>query len=62
MNISQSLQNTKMRTLDYYELSDDLLDMRYGPEKWSVRFILHHLADAETVLFDRIRRLLSELR
>jgi len=62
MNISQSLQNTKMRTLDYYELSDDLLDMRYGPEKWSVRFILHHLADAETVLFDRIRRLLSEPR
>src|SRR5207253_1934875 len=32
------------------------------PDKWSVRFILHHLADAETVLFDRIRRVLSEPR
>jgi hypothetical protein len=27
-----------------------------------VRFILHHLADAETVLFDRVRRVLSERR
>jgi hypothetical protein len=27
-----------------------------------VRFILHHLADAETVLYDRIRRTISEPR
>ena len=27
-----------------------------------VSFILHHLADAETVLFDRIRRIISEPR
>ncbi len=36
--------------------------MRYGPGKWSVREILHHLSDAETVLFDRIRRVISEPR
>jgi hypothetical protein len=34
----------------------------YAPDKWSVKFILHHLSDSETVLFDRIRRVLSEPR
>jgi hypothetical protein len=62
MNICQRLQDTKTRTLAQYSLADDRLDMRYGPEKWSIRFILHHLADAETVLFERIRRVLSERR
>lgn len=27
-----------------------------------MRFILHHLADSETVLYERIRRILSEPR
>ncbi len=27
-----------------------------------MRYILHHLSDSETVFFDRIRRVLSELR
>jgi hypothetical protein len=27
-----------------------------------VRYLLHHLADAETVLYDRIRRVISEPR
>ena len=62
MTIHQRLQDTKTRTLAHYRLADDLLDLRDGPDKWSVRFILHHLADAETVLFDRIRRVLSERR
>ena len=59
MTIHQRLQDTKTRTLAHYSLADDQLDLRYGPDKWSVRFILHHLADAETVLFDRVRRVLS---
>jgi hypothetical protein len=62
MSICQQLQDTKTRTLAHYSLAADQLDLRYGPDKWSVRFILHHLADAETVLFDRIRRVLSERR
>jgi hypothetical protein len=60
MNICQRLQDTKTRTLAYYRLTDHQLEWRSGPDKWSIRFILHHLADAETVLFERIRRLLSE--
>ena len=43
-------------------MNDAELDRSYAPGKWSVRFILHHLADSETVLFDRIRRVLSERR
>ena len=45
-----------------FALGDDDLERTYAPGKWSVRFILLHLADAETVLFDRIRRVLSEPR
>jgi hypothetical protein len=56
------LQETQEQTLRYFMLSDDDLARTYAPGKWPVRFILHHLADAETVFFDRIRRVLSESR
>ena len=56
------LEQTKIETLNYFDLSDDLLNRSYAPEKWSVRFLLHHLADAETVLCDRIKRIISEPR
>jgi hypothetical protein len=62
MEIITRLEATRNRTLSYFDLSDEQLDRTYGPGKWSVRFLLHHLADAETVLFDRIRRVLSEPR
>jgi DinB superfamily len=62
MNIISELEATKMRTLAYFGSSDAQLARTYGPGKWSVRFILHHLADAETVLYDRIRRTISEPR
>src|SRR5208283_4926054 len=62
MDIVTRLEAARNRTLSYFDLSDEQLDRNYGSGKWSVRFILHHLADAETVLFDRIRRVLSEPR
>jgi len=60
MNIVPRLEATKNQTLRYFDLGNEQLDRSYGSGKWSVRFILHHLADSETVLFDRIRRILSE--
>ena len=60
MEIIEKLQATKVATLRYYELEDVHLVKSYGPGKWSVRYILHHLADAETVLYDRVRRVISE--
>ena len=62
MQIIQRLETTRDQTLGLFQLGEPELARRYAPDKWPVRFILHHLADAETVLFDRIRRIISEGR
>jgi hypothetical protein len=62
MDIVTRLEAARERTLKGFDLSDEQLARTYGPGKWPVRFILHHLADSETVLFDRIRRVISEPR
>ena len=62
MQIIDDLEKTRADTLRYYTLSEQDLARAYAPGKWSVRFLLHHLSDSETVLFDRIRRILSEPR
>src|SRR5260370_26592927 len=62
MDIVTRLETARDRTLKHFALSGEQLARSYGPGKWPVRFILHHLADAETVLFDRIRRIISEPR
>jgi DinB family protein len=60
MEIVTRLEAARIRTLKFYDLSEEQLDRTYAAGKWPVRFILHHLADAETVLYDRIRRVISE--
>lgn len=62
MDIISKLESTRDRTLQYFDLGDDDLARTYGPGKWSVRFVLLHIADSETVLSERIRRTLSEPR
>ena len=62
MDIIAKLESTRDQTLRYFDLSDEQLARSYAPGKWSVRFLLHHLADAEAVLSERIRRTLSEPR
>jgi hypothetical protein len=59
MDIVPRLEAARNQTLGYFDVSDGQLYRTYGSGKWSVRFIVHHLADAGTVLFDRIRRVLS---
>jgi hypothetical protein len=54
------LEATRDATLEYFALGERELALSYGPGKWSVRYLLHHLADAECVLNERIRRVLSE--
>jgi hypothetical protein len=56
------LEAARDETLSYYALTEADLAKTYGPGKWSVRYLLHHLADSETVLYDRICRLISEPR
>lgn len=60
MEIIEQLERTKAETLKYFDLADEDLQKNYGSGKWSVRYVLHHLADAETILFYRIRRVISE--
>jgi hypothetical protein len=62
MQLITQLEQTRDQTLSYFALGEDDLARTYAPGKWPVRFILLHLADSETVLFDRIRRVLSEPR
>jgi hypothetical protein len=58
----KELERTRDETLRYFASGTDDLARTYGPGKWSVRYLLHHLTDSETVFFDRIRRVLSEPR
>ena len=62
MGILEELDRTRDETLRHFELNDRDLEATYAPGKWSVRFLLHHLADSETVLAERIRRVISEGR
>ena len=62
MQLIRDLEATRDETLKYFNLSEKDLARTYAPGKWSIRFILHHLADSETVFNDRIRRVLSEPR
>ena len=60
MKIIERLETTKAATLKFFDLGNDDIDKSYGSGNWTVRYILHHLTDAETVLYDRIRRVISE--
>lgn len=56
MKITYELKATRERTLAYFDLPEEHLDKTYAAGKWTVRQLLHHLTDAETVLYERIRR------
>lgn len=60
MDIVRRLEASRDETLGYFALADKELDRAYGPGKWTVRILLHHIADTESVEFYRIRRILSE--
>jgi hypothetical protein len=60
--LSSSSNAREKRHCSYFDLAHEQLERTHAPGKWTVRFILHHLADAETVFNDRIRRVISEPR
>src|SRR5688572_10604304 len=62
MELLRDLERTRDETLGYFSLGDDELTRSYGTGKWSIRYLLHHLADSEVVLYDRIARIISEPR
>ena len=60
MGIIDQLEKVKTETLKYFDLPEKDLQKTYGPDKWSIRYLLHHLSDSETVLLYRLRRVISE--
>ena len=62
MQLIPELERTRDETVRYYGLGDADLTRTYGPGKWSVRYILHHLAHSETTFIERVQRTLSEPR
>jgi DinB superfamily len=62
MSLIQELERTRDETLRCFSLDHRDLARTYAPGKWSVRYILHHLSDSESVFLDRVHRVLSEPR
>jgi hypothetical protein len=60
MDLLLQLTETKIRTEACFDLSESDLRKTYAPGKWTVRQILVHLADAESVLHERIKRVIAE--
>lgn len=60
MSIIIQLSETKKQTELFFDLPLTELEKTYCTGKWSVRKILTHLADAEGVLQERIKRIISE--
>ena len=46
--------------LPYFAVSPEVAARTYAPGKWTLRQVLIHIADAETVNLDRLRRLAAE--
>jgi uncharacterized damage-inducible protein DinB len=62
MSIVDELERLGRETDACFELPESQLALRYGPDKWTVREVLHHLADTEVVYAWRTRQILSEDR
>jgi hypothetical protein len=60
MGIIESLESTKSKALQFFDLPESALVKSYGEGKWNVKEILCHIADSETVLYDRVRRIIAE--
>ena len=56
----KDLERSREEVLRHFSLGETELARTRAPGKWNVRFLLHHLADAELALAERLRRIISE--
>jgi hypothetical protein len=56
----EQMYSTLHETVALFDQPDAVLNRSYGPSKWTLRELLVHLSDTETVLLDRLRRIASE--
>lgn len=60
MDLLAELEKTRGELDAYYQLPSHDLSKTYLEGKWTVREILVHMADAEAVLQERIKRIIAE--
>jgi uncharacterized damage-inducible protein DinB len=60
MEYIKSLIDTQNETLKYFDLTESELSKSYGVGKWTIKQLLVHLADADSVLLNRIQRIIAE--
>ena len=60
MDIVTLLTDTRLETAGFFDLPPQSLLKTYGEGKWSIQQILVHLADAESILHERIKRVIAE--
>ena len=60
MDIVELLTATKIETEKYFNLPANELLKTYATGKWNIKKILVHLADAESILHERIKRVIAE--
>jgi len=54
------LRSNLQEVAGYFDRSETEQSRAYAPGKWTMRELLVHLADTETVLLDRLRRLAAD--
>ncbi|MBI3258756.1 MAG: DinB family protein [Ignavibacteriae bacterium] len=62
IELLELLNRTKSETIQFFDVPENKLDKTYGDGKWSVRQILHHLADAEYIFLGRLKKVIAEPR
>lgn len=60
MDIVNLLTDTGLETAGFYDLPRQSLLKTYGEGKWNIQQILVHLADVESILNERIKRVIAE--
>lgn len=60
MDTINLLIDTQNETEKFFGLSETDLLKKYGVGKWTIKQILVHLSDAESVLLERIKRVIAE--
>ena len=60
IDLHAQYQSTHQQTIEYFKLPEVALVLNYGPGKWNIKQLLHHIVDAETVMYDRIRRAIAK--
>lgn len=60
MDIVNLLTDTGLETAGFYDLPRQSLLKTYGEGKWNIQQILVHLADVESILHERIKRVIAE--